>query len=205
MTVQPMVELRRLRADPRQQPRPAVRPGAAVRRGRAAGRGLPGPRAGAAAAEHHPGPADDGADADLRGAAGRPRPARRSTWPRWSSCWSASASWSSSSRGSRRSTSTRCSPRRERLIALDARVVAARRRTSPTTELPRPGHPPLSRRSTSAPWTHDGRDRGHDPPDPAGGRAADGRASTRRSREQSVHLRYFHAMQARASASRTSG
>ena len=47
VTVQPMVKLRRLRADRRQQHRPAVRPGAAVRRGRAAGRGVQGPRAGA--------------------------------------------------------------------------------------------------------------------------------------------------------------
>ena len=45
VTVQPMVKPRRLRADPRQQPRPAVRPGAPVRRRRAARRGLQGPRA----------------------------------------------------------------------------------------------------------------------------------------------------------------
>ena len=70
VTVQPMVELRRLRADPRQQPRPAVRPGAAVRHRRPAGGSLQGPRAGAAAAEHDAGAADDGADPDLRGAEG---------------------------------------------------------------------------------------------------------------------------------------
>ena len=112
VTVQPMVKLRRLRADRRQQPRPAVRPGAAVRHGRPAGRGLQGPRAGAAAAEHHAGAPDDGADPDLHGAARASAAGRRSTWPRSSSCWSASASWSSSSAGSRRSTSTRCWPRR---------------------------------------------------------------------------------------------
>ena len=65
VTVQPMVQLRRLRADRRQQPRPAVRPGPALRHRRPAGRGLQGPRARPAAAEHHPGPADDGADPDL--------------------------------------------------------------------------------------------------------------------------------------------
>ena len=74
VTVQPMVELRRLRADRRQQPRPAVRPGAAVRHRRAAGRGLQGPRAGPAAAEHDAGPADDGADAIFTALQGRPRP-----------------------------------------------------------------------------------------------------------------------------------
>ena len=43
----------------------------------------------------------------LKGVRGR----RPSTWARWSSCWSGSAGWWSNSRGSRRSTSTRCSPR----------------------------------------------------------------------------------------------
>ena len=63
-------QARRLRADRRQQPRPAVRPGAALRHRRPARRGLQGPRAGAAAAEHHAGPADDGADPDLHRAKG---------------------------------------------------------------------------------------------------------------------------------------
>ena len=112
VTVQPMVRARRLRADRRQQPRPAVRPGAAVRHRRPARRGLQGPRAGAAAAEHDAGAADDGADprssrrckacaaarpVDLGGAgaaAGALQPAGRRA-----------------AAGSRRSTSTRCSPR----------------------------------------------------------------------------------------------
>ncbi len=54
---------------------------------------------------------------------GRARPQAGGSRRRWSSCWCASASWWSSSAGSRRSTSTRCWPRRERLVALDARVV----------------------------------------------------------------------------------
>ena len=64
----------RLRADHRIQPRPAVRAGAAVRHRRATGGSLQGPRAGAAAAEHHAGAPHDGADQDLQGAQGRARP-----------------------------------------------------------------------------------------------------------------------------------
>ena len=66
---------RRLRADRRQQPGPAVRPGAPLRHRRPARRGLPRPRAGPAAAEHDAGPPDDGADAHLHRAEGRARPA----------------------------------------------------------------------------------------------------------------------------------
>ena len=168
-----MVKLRRLRADPRQQPRPAVRPGAALRHRRPAGRGVQGPRAGAAAAEHHAGAADDGADQDLQGAARASAAASRSTWPRSSSCWSGSASWWSSSAGSRRSTSTRCSPRRSGC----SRSTPAWCCTSPRStedQLPTPGDPALSHRSTSRPGRmKDGTD-GHDPPDPPRGRAADG-------------------------------
>ena len=50
-------QARRLRAHHRQQPRPAVRPGAAVRHRRPARRGVQGPRARPAAAQHHAGPA----------------------------------------------------------------------------------------------------------------------------------------------------
>src|SRR5262249_51568720 len=65
---------RRLRADPGQQRGPAVRPGAPLRLGRAAGGSDPGPRAGIAAAHHHPRAPDDGADARLSRLAGGPRP-----------------------------------------------------------------------------------------------------------------------------------
>ena len=67
-------EARRLRADYRQQPGFAVRAGDSVRHRRPAGRGLQGPRPGAAAAELHAGAAHDGADQDLQGAEGRARP-----------------------------------------------------------------------------------------------------------------------------------
>ena len=111
---------------------------------------------------------------------GRARPRSRSTWPRWSSCWCASASWSSSSRGSRRSTSTRCWPRPSGSIALDARVVLHGPDVA-EDELPRLAIRPYPTQYV-APWTmKDGTD-GHDPPDPPRRRAADGRRSTRRSR-----------------------
>ena len=111
VTVQPMIEHRRLRAHHRLQPRSAVRPGAPVRRGRATGRTDHGPHAGPAAAEHDAGAADDGVHPDLPILAGDPRVTVPSIWARWSGCWSGSVAWWSNSRGSRRSTSTRCSPR----------------------------------------------------------------------------------------------
>ena len=64
----------RLRADHRVQPRSAIRTGAAVRHRRPAGGSFQGPRAGAAAAEYHAGAPHDGADQDLQGSQGRPRP-----------------------------------------------------------------------------------------------------------------------------------
>ena len=70
-------QARRIRGHCRQQPRSAVRSRAALRFGRQARGGLPGSRARPAAAEHHAGPAHDGADQDLRGARGRPRRSRR--------------------------------------------------------------------------------------------------------------------------------
>ena len=149
VTVQPMIDRSDgLRADPRQQRRSAVRPGAAVRRGRRAGRGVPGPGAGAAAADDHAGAADDGA--------------RRGSTRRCGAC-----------AGGRRSTSTALEQllvrfsqlvveqRRDReidinpllatpsgVVALDARVVLhdpARRRRGAAAA----GHPPLPDASTS--------------------------------------------------------
>ena len=146
-----MIAARRLRADPRQQPRSAVRPGAAVRHRRPAGRGLQGPRARAAAADHHAGAAHDGADPNLHGAAGRARPHARRPRTRSSSCWCASASSSSSSRGSRRSTSTRCSPPPSGCVALDARVVLHPAGHRPTTSC-RSRPSARTHGSTSATW-----------------------------------------------------
>ena len=57
-------QLDRLRADRGQQPRPAVRPGPPVRHGRPAGRGVQGPGAGAAAAQHDARAAPDRRDHD---------------------------------------------------------------------------------------------------------------------------------------------
>ncbi len=101
----------RLRADHRLQPRPAVRPGAAVRHRRPAGRGLQGPRPGAAAAQHHAGAAHDGADQNLQGSQRRARPQAGGYWRRSKCSWCGSARWWPSSAGSRKSTSTRCWPR----------------------------------------------------------------------------------------------
>jgi acyl-CoA synthetase (NDP forming) len=101
---------RRLRADRRQQHRPAVRPvllfgpaGSSSKSSRTA-------RSLAAAHAHARVPAH-GADEDPHGAEGRARPPARSTSPRSSGCSCGSASSSSSSRGFARSTSTRCWPR----------------------------------------------------------------------------------------------
>ena len=137
VTVQPMIKLDGYELIIGMQHRRAVWPGAALWHGRAAGRSLQRPRARPAAAEYDAGAAHDGADQDLHGAqrraraqAGRHRGARANSW-----C--ASANWSSSSRGSKRSTSTRCWPRRSDLIALDARVVLHDAET-PEDKLPRP-------------------------------------------------------------------
>ena len=67
-------EARRLRADRRQQPGFAVRPGAVVRHRRPTGRSVQGPRAGPASTEFDAGTAADGADQNLPGAEGGPRP-----------------------------------------------------------------------------------------------------------------------------------
>ena len=145
-------QARRLRADRRQQPRPAVRPGAAVRHRRAAGRGLQGPRAGPAAAEHHAGPADDGADPDLRRRCRASAAGSRSTWRRWSSCWSASASSSSSSRWIKEIdiNPLLASPERTRRARRPRGRARRGRRRGPAAPA---CDPPLSRPSTSAPWT----------------------------------------------------
>ena len=103
--------LGRLRAHRGQLHRRPVRAGAAVRAGRPAGRGLPRPRPGPAAPDHHAGAPDDRAHPHLRGAARCPRARCGGPRRRWSSCWCASASSSWSSRRSRTSTSTRCSSR----------------------------------------------------------------------------------------------
>ena len=152
-----MVERRRLRADPRQQPRPAVRPGAAVRHRRPAGRGLQGPRPGLPPLNTTLARRMMEQTSIFQALAGRPRPRARSTWPRSSSCWSASASWSSSSRGIKEIDINPLLASPERLVALDARVVAARGRRRRRRPAPA-GHPPLSDASTCAPWTTRGRD-----------------------------------------------
>ena len=123
MTVQPMIKLRRLRADRRQQLDPQFGPVLLFGIGRAAGRGVPGPRAGAAAAQHDAGAADDGADEDLHGAQGRARPhAGRSGRARGA----AGALQPAGGRSSRWIKEIDINPllaSPEGLIALDARVV----------------------------------------------------------------------------------
>ena len=66
-------QARRLRDHHRQQSRRPVRPRPPVRHGGPARRGFQGPRAGAATAQYHPGPPDDGADQDLGGPSRRAR------------------------------------------------------------------------------------------------------------------------------------
>ena len=98
-------------------------PGAAVRAGRPAGRGVQGPGAGPAAADHHAGAPDAGAHQHLRGAQGRPRPGRGGH----RGAGAAAGALLRAGRGApgdrRRSTSTRCWPPSDRLLALDARVI----------------------------------------------------------------------------------
>ena len=171
---------RRLRADPRQQPRPAVRPGAAVRHRRPARRGLQGPRAGAAAAEHHAGAADDGADADLHGAARACADASRSTSRRSSSSWCGSASWSSSSRWIKEIDINPLLASPERLAGARRARGRARAGDRARTDCRGRRSAPI-RRSTSPPGPHATAPRSLLRPIRPGGRAAAGRTSTRRS------------------------
>ena len=90
--------------------RSAVRSRAPVRHRRPTGGGLRGSLPGTAAAQHHAGPAHDGADPHLQGAARACAETSRSTWPSSKNSWSASAIWSSRIRRSRKSTSIRSSP-----------------------------------------------------------------------------------------------
>ena len=183
VTVQPMVNWSRLRADRRQQPGSAVRPGAAVRHGRPARRGVPRPRAGPAAAQHDARPAPDRARRRSRRRSRGVRGRRPSTSRRSQRCSSASASSSPSSRGSREIDINPLLASPERIIALDARVVLPPGRDRRRGPAP-PRHPPVPARvrrrevadATATPIV--------DPADPARGRAAAGPRSTGRCRRR---------------------
>ncbi len=112
VTVQPMCEARRLRADHRQQHRSAIRAGAAVRHRRAAGGSVEGPGAGLPPLNGDSRPAHDGADEDLHRTEGCARTqARRSGCARCSG-GALQPAGRRAALDSRRSTSTRCWLRR---------------------------------------------------------------------------------------------
>ena len=171
VTVQPMIEPRRLRDRPRLQPRSAVRPGAPVRRGRATGRTAQGPYAGPAAAEHNAGAADDGAHLDLPFLAGDPprSPSRRSGRV---GAAAGPVQWAGGRTAAGQGDRHQPAARLARAADRAGRPGGPARGGGRCEPAAPPRHPPLShpvRRRVDGP----GRSGRHDPPDPARGRAVD--------------------------------
>ena len=181
---------RRLRADRREQPGPAVRARAALRLGRLARRGLQGPRPRPPAADHDARPPHDGADPHLRGACAACAAGRR---------WTSAALEKLLVRFCQLVVEQPwikeldinpllASP--ERLLALDARVVLHDPETR-EEDLPRTAIRPYPTQYVS-PRRAARRHARDDPPDPARGRAADGEVPRDALRRERLHALLPH-------------
>ena len=151
----------------------------------------------------HAGAPDDGADPDLHGAAGRARPAARSTSTALEQLLVRFSQLVVEQPWIEEIDINPLLASPERLIALDARVVlhAPRRRRRPTCRARPSGR---TRRSTSDRGSAKDGDAGHHPSDPPRGRAADGRLPRDAVRAQRLPA-LPRTDEARASASPTSG
>ena len=141
----------------------------------------------------HAGAPHDGADQDLQGAERRSRPARRWIWRRSKLLLVRFSALVAEQRWIKEIDINPLLASPDGLIALDARVVVHGPEVT-LEQVPDDRHPAVSDAVRGAPGpTKDGTQVDH-PADPSGRRAGDGAVSTRRSRERSVYLRYFHLM-----------